>query len=225
MRVAALYDVHGNVRALEAVLAEADGADVVLFGGDLVAGAFPRETLDLARSLPNARFLRGNGDELDRPSGVPAWQVEKDWLRELLPPADRRFLAELPFSFAADDTLYVHANPFDVTRVHVETTPESLLEEWAAGVAETRVVFGHVHMQFRREAAGIEWICAGSVGAPFEDEPGSYWLEVDGGEASFRRTDYDFEAYEAAVRAAGLPHEELLLERFTRAEALALFGG
>jgi predicted phosphodiesterase len=222
--VAALFDVHGNVHALEAVLAEAGSADVVLFGGDLVAGAFPRETLDRARSLPHARFLRGNGDELDRPSGVAAWQVEKDWLRGVLTPAERRFLAELPFSASLDGVLYVHANPFDVTTVHVETTPAAQLERWGAAVEEERVVFGHVHMQFRRATAAIEWLCAGSVGSPFEDAAGAYWLELVDGEPAFRRTDYDVEAYEESVRAAGLPHEGLLLGRFTRAEALALFG-
>jgi predicted phosphodiesterase len=224
VRVAALYEVHGNLPALDAVLAEAADADVVLFGRDLVAGAFPRETLALARSLPHALFVRGNGDELDRPSGVPAWQVEKDWLREVLDPEERRFLAELPFSASLDGVLYVHANPFDVTTVHVETTPEARLEQWGAPVEEQRVVFGHVHMQFRRLAAGLEWVCAGSVGSPFEDGPGAYWLEVEDGAPSFRRTDYDVDAYEAAVRAARLPQEGLLLERYTRAEALALFG-
>ena len=72
MRVAALYDVHGNAPALEAVLADLGEVDLVLFGGDIASGAFPAATLELARSLPHAVFVRGNADELRSPGPNPA---------------------------------------------------------------------------------------------------------------------------------------------------------
>jgi predicted phosphodiesterase len=222
LRVAALYDVHGNVHALEAVLAEVD-ADLVVFGGDIVAGAFPIETLELVRSVPNARFVRGNGDELDRAATVAEWDAERRWLIDQLDGRSRRWLAELPFSFSCDDALYVHANPLDVTGMVIETTPDEEIASLVAPIGEQRVVTGHVHMQFARNVSGVEWIGAGSVGSAYEDVPGAYWATIDGGEVEFRRTEYDREAYERAVRAGDHPLRDDLLVPATRAEAIAAF--
>jgi predicted phosphodiesterase len=222
MRVAALYDVHANVHALEAVLAEVD-ADLVVFGGDIVAGAFPLETLELVCSLPNARFVRGNADELDRTATVPEWSAERGWLIDRLDARSRRWLAELPFSFACDDTLYVHANPLDVTGMVIETTPDEDIASLVESIDERRVVTGHVHMQFTRSVAGVEWIGAGSVGSPYENQPGAYWATIDDGVVEFRRTEYDRAAYERAVRAGDHPMRDQLLESASKAEALAAF--
>src|SRR4051794_18591139 len=101
MKVAALYDVHGNVHALEAVLAEVD-ADVVLFGGDLVSGPFPRETIELARSLSNAQFVLGNADVFSGPSLSPESDVALRWVEAQLSTEDVAWLANLPFSWRAD---------------------------------------------------------------------------------------------------------------------------
>ena len=84
MKVAALYDVHGNVHALEAVVAELGDADVVLFGGDLVSGPLPRETLELARSLDNAQFILGNADLLTKQLPRPEWDEARPIVVELL---------------------------------------------------------------------------------------------------------------------------------------------
>jgi predicted phosphodiesterase len=229
VRIAALYDVHGNVHALEAVLAEAD-ADVLLFGGDLASGPLPRETVELARSVPNAEFILGNADDLSTPVGNPEWEEGRRWVAARLDPGQIEWLESRPPHWAADDTLYAHANPRDLeTPVH-EWTPEDELAAYAAGVSEQRIVTGHVHMQWRRPAGDAEWICAGSVGMPYEDEPGAYWalLERDG--VTFRRTEYDLERAAAAVRASGHPlAEELAAENVlrvpSRAEARAAFGG
>src|SRR5262245_22407187 len=114
MVVAALYDVHGNVQALEAVLADVGEVDVVLFGGDIASGPFPRETLALVRALPNAVCVRGNADELLTLDGFPEnAAAARRWVAAQIGEDGVAWLANLPFSWSADDTLYVHANPVD----------------------------------------------------------------------------------------------------------------
>ena len=83
MRVAALNDIHGNLPALDAVLAEVEqeGVDTIICGGDVVAGPFPVEVYDRLPSLPDVRFLRGNVDRLVA-EGVG--EYGHDWI------ADRR---------------------------------------------------------------------------------------------------------------------------------------
>ena len=214
MKVAALYDVHGNVPALEAVLAERDaaGADVVLFGGDLASGPFPAETIELARSLANACFVRGNADELASSAINPEANAARRWVERQLDDERIEWLATLPFSWSADDVLYVHANPLDVGAVVTPRTREARVLELVAGVEESTVVTGHVHVQFEREAGGTRWIGAGSVGFPYEGEPGAYWALVDDGEVELRRTDYDVERASAAIRASGHPRAAALLD-------------
>jgi predicted phosphodiesterase len=228
LRVAALYDVHGNVHALEAVLAEAD-ADVILFGGDLVSGPFPRETLELARSLPNAEFVRGNADVLSSPSRNADWDAARRWVEEQLSAREIDWLATLPFSFEADDTLYVHATPQDLETVVTERTSDERFAEVLQGVAQSRVVAGHTHMQFERQVGAVLFANAGSVGMPYEAQTGAYWALV-GPRIEFRRTEYDLERAAAAIRASGYPQGEALAAENvlvvpSREEALAAFGG
>jgi predicted phosphodiesterase len=227
LRVAALYDVHGNLHALEAVLAEVD-ADVVLFGGDLVSGPFPAKTLELARSVGNAEFVLGNADLLTKYLPRPEWEESRRWVESQFDAADVEWLANLPFSWSADDTLYVHANPVDVDAVVTERTPDERVRELLSDVREARVVTGHVHMQFERTVDGKRWIGVGSVGMPYADRPGAYWGLVTPEGVDFRRTDYDLEHAAAAIRASGYPSaEELAAENILRCptaeEALAAF--
>jgi predicted phosphodiesterase len=207
VKVAALYDVHGNVHALEAVLADPDvaAADAILFGGDLASGPFPAETIAVARPLPNARFVRGNADELASPALNPAGDAARRWVEEQLDEERIEWLATLPFSWSADDVLYVHANPADVESVVTPRTPEERVLELLASVEEATVVTGHVHVQFERHVGGTRWVGAGSVGFPYEEEPGAYWALVEDGDVSFRRTEYDVERGTAAVLASGHP--------------------
>jgi len=222
VRVAALYDVHGNVHALDAVLAEAADADVVLFGGDLASGPFPVETIELARSLPNARFVRGNADVLASPAISAEADAARRWVERQLDDVRLEWLATLPFSQAVDDTLYVHANPVDVEQVVTERTPDNEVAAFLRDVRESRIVTGHVHLQFRRTVAGIEWIGAGSVGYPYEDEWGAYWAIVTPDDVEFRRTDYHREKLGAAVAASGHPPAPAMFAaRPGRTEALA----
>lgn len=225
MRVAALCDVHGNVPALEAVLVDLDKLDVdaIVFGGDIASGPLPRETVELVQSL-DAVCVRGNADVLASPAMNPEWDAARRWVEQQLDPEQIRWLADLPFSWSADEALYVHANPIDTEEVVTERTPEERVAEFVRGVEESRVVTGHIHIQFTREVGGIEWIGAGSVGMPYEDAPGAYWALIDD-EVEFRRTEYDYERAATAIRASGHPMadefaDENVLQVPSREEAL-----
>ncbi len=222
MKVAALYDVHGNVHALEAVLAEVGDADVVLFGGDVASGPFPAETLELARTLTNARFVLGNADELASPTLNEGAAAARRWVEARLRDEEIAWLAELPFSWSADETLYVHANPVDVGEFVAPLTPDARVAELLAGVTERRVVTGHVHLQFEREVGGIRWIGAGSVGCPYVDhEVAAEWVLVDAGEVAFRRTAYDVERADAAILASGYTRAAEFVDRASGARWIA----
>jgi diadenosine tetraphosphatase ApaH/serine/threonine PP2A family protein phosphatase len=227
VRVGALYDVHGNLPALEAVLAEVGDADVIVFGGDLASGPFPRETIELARSLGNAEFVLGNADVLSSPV-PPQWEEARRWVERQLDLDQIEWLGNLPFSWRVDETLYVHANPVDYDAIVTERTPDDRVRELLAGVDERRVVTGHIHIQYEREVDGTRWIGAGSVGMPYADRPGAYWALVTPDAVEFRRTEYDLELAAAAIRASGYPGaDELAAENIltcpTSEEALAVF--
>jgi len=231
VRVAALYDVHGNLPALEAVLAEVEreGVDQIVVGGDIASGPpLPRETVELVRSLPNARCIRGNADRLHDPQFGGDSGLE--WLLGQLDEEQVEWLGNLPFSAILDGTLYVHATPQDDESVITELTSDERLAELLAGVEERRVVAGHTHMQLERRVGDVLFVNAGSVGRPYEGRPGAYWALVGGDTVELRRTDYDLERAAERVRASGHPMAETLAAENvlvvpSRAEALAAFGG
>jgi putative phosphoesterase len=231
LRVAALYDVHGNVPALEAVLedVEREGADAIVFGGDLASGPLPRETVELARSL-DAVFVRGNADRLiESPARTPEWDAAQRWVKAQLEEEQIAWLVNLDFSAVIDDTLYVHATPQDDETSVTELTSNERLTELLAEVEHPLVVAGHTHMQLDRRVGDTRFVNAGSVGMPYEREPGAYWALV-GDDVELRRTEYDLERAAAAIRASGHPlAEELAAENVltipSREEALAAFGG
>jgi putative phosphoesterase len=218
LKVAALYDVHGMPGALEAVLGDvtAERVDVVVFGGDLVAGPFPRQTLDLARSV-EAQGVRGNCERLPDP-----------WTRRHLDRDDLRWLAELPLTLSLDGVLYCHAAPDDDSKLTTALTPEEVLESTFASSEEAVVVIGHTHHQFDRLAGEHRIVNAGSVGMPYEDEVAAFWALIDGGEPSFRRTAFDVERAAVDIRESGWPDAgdfvaENLLAAASRDEAIAHF--
>ena len=231
MRVAALYDVHGNAPALEAVLAEVrrSGVNAIVFGGDLASGPFPRETVELARSL-DAVFVRGNADRLiESPARSPEWDAAQRWVKAQLDEEQIAWLVNLDFSAVIDDTLYVHATPHDDETSITELTSDERLAELLAEVEQSLVVAGHTHMQVDRRVGDKRFVNAGSVGMPYEPEPGAYWALI-GDDVELRRTEYDLERAAAAIRASGHPMaEEFAAENVltipSREEALAAFGG
>jgi predicted phosphodiesterase len=195
VNVAALYDVHGMPWALEAVLAEID-ADAIVFGGDLVWGPYPRETLDLIRST-DAQVIRGNTD-----------RAPDEWLSTQLTEEELRWLVELPESTVLDGVFYCHGTPRSDEEIVTPATPDVAIEEMLAGVDERFVVGGHTHMQQRRG----RYVNAGSVGMPYEGEVAAFWAVI-GEDAEFRKTVFDVEHAIAEMRKSSWPPAETFADR------------
>jgi len=195
--VAALYDVHGNLPALEAVLAEIPEDTEIVVGGDVALGASPSETLERLRRLGDrVRWIRGNADrELDPGEAGIAPRHLIDWVRDRLSAEQITFLHGLPPQLMLEirglgRVLFVHASPRNDEDIFTALTPEERVAPLFEGVDADVVVCGHTHMQFDREIAGIRVINAGSVGMPYEDEPGAYWVLL-GPDVEHRRTAYE----------------------------------
>jgi putative phosphoesterase len=188
--VAALYDIHGNLAALEAVLAEVPDDATIVVGGDTCAGGDePSGTLARLRALRDrVRWVRGNADrELYPGEGglVPEPLVEAT--RGRLSEEEIGFLHELPATQRIGDVLYCHASPRNDVDIFTERTPEERIAFLFDGLDVSTVVCGHTHMQFERTVAGVRVINAGSVGMAYEEEPGAYWLL----DLVHRRTPYE----------------------------------
>jgi predicted phosphodiesterase len=204
---ALLYDVHGNLAALEAVLDDAlsEGADTFLLGGDYTLfGPWPAETVVALSAIERATWIRGNVDRWTaRPDDAPDDMLIREAIaacRDALGSAVADELAALPEQLVLDATRFCHGSPIsDVRSFMPSTAPED--DELLGGAEERRVVFGHTHLQFARTtAAGVELINPGSVGMPFDgDLRASYALMSDDGQIELRRVAYDHEASAAAV--------------------------
>jgi putative phosphoesterase len=219
MRVAALYDVHGNLPALEAVLGEVEslGVDAIVVGGDIAIGPMPRDALERLLTLgERALFLRGNGDreiaEGPNPEDSELWAERTRWSAEQLERGQRAWLAGLPDRRSLDvdglgAVLFCHGSPRSDEEILTRISPEARVAAALAGVEEAVVVCGHTHVQFDRQVAGKRLVNAGSVGMPYEARSGAYWALL-GPEVELRRTDYDLEAAAATIRATGFPSAE-----------------
>jgi predicted phosphodiesterase len=199
VNVLALYDIHGNIDALEAVLADprTAKADVVVVGGDVVPGPFARATLDRLAQL-DPRWIRGNGERevaeaIDGPAPDPddlAGVTAKLTLEELGPEAARP-LGDLPLTLELDGVLYCHATPrSDAEMVTRISTPERYAEV-LSGAGARVVVAGHTHQQHDVMVGDIRFVNAGSVGMPYEGDGAARWLWIADGVPDLRRTEYD----------------------------------
>jgi predicted phosphodiesterase len=239
--VAVLCDIHGNAPALEAVLAElrADPPDAVVIGGDVAAGPMPNEVLATLRALPwPVHFLRGNADRVlvmaydgEAPEYIrahPLWESDR-WTAARLAREDRDWLTTLPSLVrlevgALGEVLFCHGTPrSDEERITV-FTPLPRLAAVLATAQASLVVCGHTHRQFDMSAGGARMVNAGSVGRPYEERPGAYWLTLGGQSpqrhsdtggtlpsVSLRRTEYDVAAATAMFAALGYPTAAAML--------------
>jgi predicted phosphodiesterase len=239
MRVAALYDVHANLDALEAVLAEPDvaAADRIVVGGDAALGPFPVESLTVLRALGDrAVWVRGNTEREvlaargRDPGAGGLWDRRAAWVAHRLDAAVA-FLETWPATVALDvDGLgpvrFCHASPRSDEEVFTRISPGARVAPMLAGVAEQTVVCGHTHVQFDRTVAGRRVVNAGSVGMPYEGSPGARWCLLGPG-VELRVTDYDVEAAAARIRASGVPDADALaadlLRPATAEEATRVF--
>lgn len=219
MRVAAIYDIHANLPALEAVLEEIRGEDVDLIavGGDVVPGPMPRETMTTICSLPvPARHIQGNGerDILTLNRGDPLTRVPEQfhdvmhWVASQLRTDDFSELASWPSTVRLEiagvgDVVFCHATPRDDNELFTRVTPEDRLRPIFEPTGADLVVCGHTHMQFDRKVGEVRIINAGSVGMPFGN-PGAYWLLLGLG-VELRCTRYDLAAATQRIRATEYP--------------------
>ena len=243
-RLAALYDIHGNLPALDAALAAIDALDVdtILIGGDIVLGPMPAESLERVRaSGTHVLFIRGNCDRLvveafDGAPGrtLPAPVAEAiAWTAAQLDRDQRDFLATLPETLSLDvdsigPVLFCHATPRSDEEIVTVRTTDERLRTVLHGVAEKTVVCGHTHMQLDRDVDGRRLANAGSVGMPY-GAPGAHWLLL-GPDIRPQRTPYDLDAAARAVRATAYPRAEEFARRSilhppSEEEMLELLGG
>ena len=242
MRVAAIYDVHGNLPALEAVLQDIRQAEVdhVVVGGDVLPGPMPRETLTclLDLNVP-VQFIQGNGEVevLAQMAGVDTGTVPERfregmrWTAQQLHPEDERLLAGWPKTFRLEirglgEVLFCHATPRSDTELFTRLTPEDRLLPIFEGLNAPVVICGHTHMQFDRTIGRVRVVNAGSVGMPY-GEPGAYWLLL-GPNVQLRHTPYDLTKAAERIRATHYPQAQdfaahSVLQPPSEGEALEVF--
>ncbi len=247
MKIAALYDIHGNLPALNAVLAELAEIqpDLIVIGGDVVPGPMPRQTLArLAELGERVRFIRGNGDRevVTAFDGLPfdpnlgeGVRAQTRWNAGQLERSQRDFLAQWPehltlHAEGLGSILFCHATPRNDMDIFTAITPIERLSRLFSGVEADVVVCGHTHIQFEMRAGNVRILNAGSVGMPYAERPGAYWLLLDPQRIEFRRTEYDLETAARQVRESGYPQadefaDENLLKVPTAEEAMEYFEG
>jgi predicted phosphodiesterase len=230
MPIAALYDIHGNLPALRAVLADAtrQGVDAFVIGGDVAAGPLPSETIDQLIALnAHARYVRGNADRevVDAyDAGLTSVGAEQDPARRAaafaaarISPTQRDFLAAFAPTVEVHleglgPTLFCHGSPRNDAEIITRITPDDRVVEILEGLDPAVVVCGHTHQQFDRRVARGRIVNAGSVGAPYEGRPGAYWALL-APDVEVRRTEYDLEQALEELRAGGFPDlDEMLRE-------------
>lgn len=250
---AALYDIHANLPALEAVLQEVRiaGVDQIVVGGDVVPGPMPRETLALLLGLDiPMQFIYGNGElavlaqiSVTDPDAVTYWGTTTGepllephrsvlrWTAEQIHPQYDDVLRSWPKThrLKADglgEVLFCHGTPRSETEIFTSKTPEALLAPVFEGLGVDLVVCGHTHMQFDRTIAGIRVVNAGSVGMPF-GSPGADWALI-GPDVRLRHTSYDSQKAAVRIRETQYPQAEdfaaqYILQTPSEAEMLAVF--
>jgi predicted phosphodiesterase len=231
MRLAALYDIHGNLPALEAVLdaIEALRVDAIVIGGDVLPGPFARETLDRLRSLSfPTYFLRGNGERevLALRSGgdgaaIPAaHRASMRWVADSLTHAQVQWIEQWPPTITMNvpslgNVLFCHATPHSDTELFTSASSDESIIPLFRGVTAGCVVCGHTHMQFDRQLVvdqPLRLVNAGSAGMPF-GAPGAYWLLMHEGEIELRHTGYDLARAAERIRATAYPDRVAFAEQ------------
>lgn len=227
MTIALLYDVHGNLPALEAVLADAHDAGATRFvlGGDYAMfGPFPRETVERLKQLEDARWIRGNVDRWTaNPDDAPDHSMPRSAIaacREQLGDELVNELGTLPEQLTIDGVRYCHASPLSDLRSFFPE-PAADEHELLEGVTERMLVFGHTHLQFARESEhGVELVNPGSVGVPLDGDTRAAYalLRDDTGAVELRRVEYDSAASAAALRGRfDAEFAEVIARRIERA--------
>jgi predicted phosphodiesterase len=239
MRVALVSDIHGNLTALEAVVADLDrrAPDLVVHGGDLaLMGPRPAEVVDRIQELGWPGVV-GNTDELlwrpeehqrqlERAPGLAAlleliFGAYAGDTRERLGEARLAWLRTLPPEHRTDDLTVVHARPQDLWRAPMPDASDRELSTTYAPLGAARVGYGHIHRPFVRALDKLTVANAGSVGLPWDGDPRAAYLLLDDGVPESIRVAYDVEREVRALRALGHPDAERLSEMRRRGRFIA----
>jgi predicted phosphodiesterase len=221
--LAVLYDIHGNLPALVAVLgdARAQGATAFFLGGDLVGfGPFPRETYELLRDLDEPTvWIRGNGERwmreppLERPEIVAR---VKEQAQAFFSDEEIELLYRLPARAEIDGVVYVHGCYWSDTDSFAREPQDADALRVGPMYGRT-LVFGHSHLQFRRRGANdTDLVNPGSAGMPLDGDTRAAWASWDGADFTFHRTEYDVEQVVTAARSLG-EWGDLMIHRYTYA--------
>jgi putative phosphoesterase len=225
MRIAIVSDVHGNVTALEAVIADLKitSPDLILHGGDIAhGGAHPAEVVDRVQDLAWLG-VSGNTDEMlwapetlrefaaQNPKSKPIFDVVEEtrvstcaWLGE-----ERiAWLKNLPRQMVRGSIALVHASPIDLWRAPLPNASDAALRDTYGQLGSPVVAYGHIHQPYVREMPGLTIANTGSVSLSYDGDPRASYLILDDTKAVIRRVDYDLEAEVEALQRSGLPHAD-----------------
>jgi predicted phosphodiesterase len=215
VRILALYDIHGNPDALDAVLADPRAAnpDAVVVGGDVVPGAYAMAALDRLEALEGeVHWIRGNGERETAAAvdGPPPTEGDNAAEMAALTAAqlgfDRaRALGDLPLTVTVDGVLFCHATPRSDEELVTRISSSARWSEVLSGVDAPLVVAGHTHQQDDRMVDGVRFVNAGSVGLPYEGSSDACWLWIEDGVPELRRTAYDAAAVGERMRGDFAP--------------------
>lgn len=228
MRIAIISDIHGNLTALDAVLADLrrQKPDLIFHGGDLVFGGC--DAAGVIDCVAQERWpgVLGNTDEMLWTSEArPALEESAPKLRplfrmmfEVSAPATRALIGEsrlawlqrLPAELRHENLALVHASPASLWRAPMDTAEDAELESAYSGLNASIVVYCHIHRPFVRRAGNMTACNCGSVGAPYDGDPRASYLLIDDGKPAVRRVEYDVEKEAGRLLASNYPGREWL---------------
>jgi putative phosphoesterase len=225
MRVAIVSDVHGNLRAFEAVLADLRqvAPDLVVHGGDLVyGGTRPAEIVDQIRALAWPG-VRGNTDEMlwsaeslnEFAAKTPQLGAHLGRIQDLIPPTvaglgEERlgWLEGFPERYVGEEFTLVHASPGNLWSAPMHNASDEELQSTYAPLGSAIVVYGHIHRPYVRRIGEMTVANTGSVSQSYDGDRRASYLVIEGERVSIRRVEYDVESEARELLRSGLPHAE-----------------
>ena len=239
MRIAVVSDIHGNLAAFEAVLADLQqtSPDLILHGGDLPhGGASPEEIVDHIRDL-GWQGVVGNADEiLFAPetlenfavqSSAPAslWDAVREtavWTRSALGEERLAWLRRLPRVHIHGPMALVHASPESAWRAPEPESGDAELESVYGPLGKPIVIYGHIHRSYVRQVSGMVVANSGTVNLSYDGDPRAAYLLLDGSTPTIRRVEYDVDKEVNALSSCGLPHADWISKMLVTARPQVL---